>query len=129
MNNSNYNFQPNLKTMQQLNNNQNSYQNNLVNQKINSINNPPINQNITFKLQENEIYSIKDLSLKRAFDIIKKTMTAKPSNHSISVDKQIEFNNAELSNSLKETRELFDELYNIDNSMKYYSDKMESKYK
>jgi hypothetical protein len=55
-------------------------------------------------------------------------MLTKPSNNIIKLSKKAEFNNAINSNSFKETRELFQEIYNIDQISNYYSNKMETKY-
>lgn len=86
-------------------------------------------QQNTFKIQDNEVYMIKESNIKRANEILKKSIYSKPSQKGINVSQDMQMSNALISNSLKETSELFCLLYGIEESKSYYSNKMNDKFK
>ena len=85
--------------------------------------------NKVFKVHDNEIYIIKENSIKRANEIIKKSAFVKPSSQGIKINPKEEKNNKELAMSFKETRDLWSSVYNISNVNEYFNTKMEDKFK
>ena len=93
-------------------------------------NNTVYNQtNKTFKVHDNEIYIIKENSIKRANEIIKKSAYVKPSSQGIKISPKREKNNKDLAMSFKETRDLWSSVYNINSVNEYFNTKMEDKFK
>ena len=91
------------------------------------------------KITDNEIYMIKDYNIKRVHDIIKNSVSAKPTYecevyillhyYQIQVDSDLDNNNKSIIDSMKSTRELFDQIYNIQSTKKSFQNKLECKYK
>ena len=81
-----------------------------------------------FRVNENEVYMIKDSNLKKINDIIKLTSQTKlPS--TIIVDEELEEHNQNLIGSMKLTRELFRQIFDIKEIKQSYYSKLDKKYK
>ena len=89
----------------------------------------PSHNPVNFNLNDGEIYFIKESTLKRSCDLVKKTMMTKPSSSEIEISKEKEFSNVSLVSSIKETINLFEDVYNIESLNNIYNEKMETKYK
>jgi hypothetical protein len=76
---------------------------------------------------ENEIYMIKDSNKNKINELFKKVQLTN-SNEKIGLDEDIEKNNKSIISSIKSTRELFRNFFNINETKKKYDDKLEQKY-
>ena len=91
-------------------------------------NNMSIYQNNIFKDFDNEIYTIKDLNLKKISDIIREVQNKRDiEKPHLSIDKKE--HNQKLSESMKKINELYYTIFDIKEMKKKYENQKEKKYK
>lgn len=74
-----------------------------------------INHHRTFKIQDNEIYMIKEQFIKKSNEIIKKSVFSKPHFKPLSVKESRVKNNNSLIEEINQIHNLFQEIYDINN--------------
>ena len=90
-------------------------------------NNMSIYQNNIFKDFDNEIYTIKDLNLKKISDIIREVQNKRDiEKPHLSIDKKE--HNQKLSESMKKINELYYNIFDIKDMKKKYENQKEKKY-
>ena len=94
-------------------------------------------KNFPFKVSDNEIYMIKESSIKRIHDVMKNSYIAKPnpdcnvrlfSNFQLVLNKDSYNDNENLVDSMRSTIQNFECVFEIDNIKNYYDEKLEEKY-
>jgi hypothetical protein len=77
------------------------------------------------KINENDIFMIKDSNLKKISDLIKNNQIC---SNQIPLDEDIVNNNNNLLNSFEKSRKMFKKYYNIYEKRKNFDEKLERKY-